>query len=151
VWQGVLSDSVRLQSLGRLLTTLARPMVGDVLERADDAVGISDEQSKALKALCDRIAELADLFNEVGEDGSVRSLVHVYTQDWLRFVYLGEILEASLADIRYLWTEGELSLEFEAGEVVELIQALFADSVHRKEAIREIRGTRGARVGDGSA
>jgi centromere/kinetochore protein ZW10 len=116
-------------------------MVADVLERADDAVGISEEQSKALKGYCDGIAELADLFNEVGEDGSVRSLVHVYTQDWLRFVYLGEILEASLADIRYLWTEGELTLEFEASEVVDLIQALFADSVHRKEAIREIRAT----------
>jgi protein transport protein DSL1/ZW10 len=140
-WQAVLSESVRLQSLGRLVGSLARQMVADVLERADDAVGISEEQSKALKGYCDGIAELADLFNEVGEDGSVRSLVHVYTQDWLRFVYLGEILEASLADIRYLWTEGELSLEFEASEVVDLIQALFADSVHRKEAIREIRAT----------
>jgi protein transport protein DSL1/ZW10 len=138
-WTGVLSDSARLQSLGSLTGTLVKQMIADILERADDPVGISEEQSKQLKGYCDTVAELADLFLEGGENGERRSLVHVYTQDWLRFVYLGEILEASLADIRYLWTEGELSLEFEAGEVVDLIQALFADSVHRKDAIREIR------------
>ena len=33
----------------------------------------------------------------------------------------------------------ELALEFRVEEVVELVQALFADSTHRKEAIREIK------------
>jgi centromere/kinetochore protein ZW10 len=146
VWKGVLSDSARLQSLGSLVGTLVRQMVSDILERADDPVGISEEQSKMLKKFCDRIAALADLFNESGPEGDTRSLVHVYTQGWLRFVYLGEILEASLADIRYLWTEGELALEFEADEVIELIQALFAESGFRKDAIREIRRTDGART-----
>jgi len=94
-------------------------------------------QSGVLKGFCDEIAGLADLFVDPADAG--RTTVHVYAPGWLRFVYLGEMLEASLADIRYLWKEGELSLEFQAAEVVELVQALFADSPHRKEAIREIK------------
>ena len=63
----------------------------------------------------------------------------VYVYNWLRFQYLANILESSLVDIKYLWTEGELSLEFTVDEVVDLIKALFADSHHRRSAISEIR------------
>jgi centromere/kinetochore protein ZW10 len=72
-------------------------------------------------------------------NGEKRSLVHVYTPGWLRFRYLGEVLEASLADIKFLWLEGELSFEFEVEEIIELIEALFAESEHRRAAIRELR------------
>jgi centromere/kinetochore protein ZW10 len=138
-WRGALPESARLQALGGLVAALAAQVVADVLERADEPTGISAEQSAMLKRFCDDVAALADLFADPADPA--RSLVHVYAPGWLRFVYLGEMLEASLADIRYLWTEGELSLEFRAEEVVELVQALFADSAHRKEAIREIKRT----------
>ena len=142
-WKGILSDSARLQSLGSLVGTLAKQMISDILERADDPVGISEEQSKTLKEFCDKIADLADLFDEDDAQSpeKKKSLVHVYTPDWFRFRYLGEVLEASLADIRYLWTEGELNLEYSLDEVVDLIQALFADSSHRRDAIRDIKRT----------
>jgi centromere/kinetochore protein ZW10 len=136
-WRGVLPESARLQALGGLVGALARQVVADVLERADDPQGISEEQSAMLKRFCDEVAALADMFVDPAD--ATRTLVHVYVPGWLRFVYLGEILEASLADIRYLWKEGELPLEFEAGEVVELVQALFADSQHRRDAVREIK------------
>ncbi|KAF2671485.1 hypothetical protein BT63DRAFT_438913 [Microthyrium microscopicum] len=140
-WTNILSNSDRLQSLGSLVGTLLKQMSSDVLERADDPSGISEEQSKMLKSFCDNVAGLSDLFDSPTNDGEeeTSNLVHVYTPDWFRFRYLGEILEASLADIKYLWTEGELSLEFSADEVVDLVQALFADSSHRKEAIRVIK------------
>ena len=51
-------------------------------------------------------------------------------------------MESSLVDIKYLWTEGELALEFEADEVVDMIEALFADTDHRRKAIAEIRRSR---------
>jgi centromere/kinetochore protein ZW10 len=38
-----------------------------------------------------------------------------------------------------MWREGELSLEFGAEEVVGLVEALFAESPLRREAVREIR------------
>jgi centromere/kinetochore protein ZW10 len=150
VWTSVLSDSARLQSLGSLVGTLVHKMIADILELADEPAGISEEQSKILKGYCDDIAGLADLFTDLHakataspDTGETTSLVHVYTPDWLRFIYLGEILEASLADIRYLWTKSELALEFEAAEVVDLVEALFADSSHRRDAIREIKSTGG--------
>ncbi|KAF2435010.1 hypothetical protein EJ08DRAFT_580829 [Tothia fuscella] len=143
-WKGILSDSARLQSLGTLLSHIIRQIGNDILELADEPNGISDEQSKVLKSFCDQIADLADLFlsDETGKEGEKKTLVHVYTPLWLRFGYLGEILEASLADIRFLWREGELSLEFEGEEVVGLVEALFAESGLRRDAIREIRGRR---------
>jgi protein transport protein DSL1/ZW10 len=59
----------------------------------------------------------------------------------LKFQYLANILDSSLADIKYMWTDGELGLEFTAEEVTDLIEALFADSDHRRRAIGEIRRT----------
>lgn len=145
-WRDVLSESARLQSLGSLLSTMIAKIVSDILELADDPAGISEEQSGVLKGFCDQVGQLSDLFEQVDpSSGEMRSLVQVYTPDWFRFVYLGEILEASLADIKYLWTEGELGLEFEIGEVVDLVQALFADSEYRRNAIRDIRSHGGGR------
>lgn len=63
----------------------------------------------------------------------------VYVRNWLKFQYLINILESSLADIKFLWTEGELRLEFSADEVVDLIEALFAESDYRRKAIADIR------------
>jgi centromere/kinetochore protein ZW10 len=71
-------------------------------------------------------------------------MTFIYCPNWLKFQYLAEILESSLADIKYLWNEGELSLEFDAEEVVDLIEALFADSDLRRKLVADIRrkGTR---------
>jgi len=146
LWKDVLCESARNQSLGTLLSHVTRKLISDILELASEPAGISEPESKQLKSYLDAVARLSDLFSVTSPDGEERSLVHVYTAAWLRFVYLGEMLEASLADIKYLWVEGELSLEFEAEEVVELIQALFAESEHRRGAIREIRRSSGGRV-----
>ncbi|RJE16443.1 centromere kinetochore protein zw10 [Aspergillus sclerotialis] len=63
----------------------------------------------------------------------------VYVRNWLKFQYLVNILESSLADIKFLWQEGELRLEFSPEEVIDLIEALFAESDYRRKAIAEIR------------
>jgi len=151
LWKDVLCDNARKQSLGMLLSHVIRKIVSDILELAGEPAGISEPESKQLKTYLDSVAQLSDLFavtmspDGFGSIGEERSLVHVYTPTWLRFVYLGEMLEASLADIKFLWVEGELSLEYEAEEVVELIQALFAESEHRRGAIREIKRSAGDR------
>jgi protein transport protein DSL1/ZW10 len=63
----------------------------------------------------------------------------IYVPSWLRFQYLANILESSLVDIKYLWKESELRMEFTADEVVDLIRALFAETRQRRDAIAEIR------------
>ena len=138
LWKSVLSRSALLQSLGSLLSTATNKIIVDVEDMGD----ISEAESQQLASFCSRIATLEDLFlpeQEPGNDVEVLPLTAVYCSSWLKFQYLANILDSSLVDIKYLWTEGELKLEFGAGEVIDLIEALFADSDHRRRAILEIR------------
>ena len=144
-WRDVLSRSALLQSLGSLLATATNKLIVDIEDMSD----ISEAESQRLATFCSRFSALDALFlPEPASDVPTAEapepvpLTAVYTPSWLRFQYLASILESSLVDIKYLWTEGELKLEFSAEEVIELIQALFADSEHRRKAIAEIRRSR---------
>ena len=140
-WESVLSRSALLQSIGSLLTTATNKIIVDIEDMSD----ISEPESQRLTSFCNRITTLDDLFlpeeaPDADPSDQVISLTAGYTSTWLKFQYLTNILESSLVDIKYLWTEGELSLEFSADEVVDLIEALFADTEHRRKAIAEVRG-----------
>ena len=135
LWTGILSQGALLQSLGSLLSTLTAKMVTEIEELGD----ISEAESQQLKLLCDKVSATRSLFTSVSEQGQDQDLTFIYCPTWLKFQYLAEILESSLADIKWMWKEGELALEFEAEEVVELVQALFAESELRRQAVREIR------------
>ena len=140
-WKGVLSHSALLQSIGSLVSTVVNKMIVDIEDMSD----ISEPESQRLAAFCNQIASLDDLFlpdktsNHAPDTEQPLPLTAVYTPNWLKFQYLSNILESSLADIKYLWAESELALEFSAEELVDLIEALFADSEHRRKAIGEIR------------
>lgn len=139
-WTPVLSHSALLQSIGSLLSTVANKIIVDV----EDMNDISEPESQRLASFCNRIALLEDLFlpeTQPNKDANETSvpLTAVYTPNWLKFQYLSNILESSLVDIKYLWTEGELSLEYGVNELVDLIEALFSDSEHRRRAIAEIK------------
>ena len=141
-WKSVLSPSAVLQSLGSLLSTVTNAIIIDIEDMSD----ISEVESQQLARLCNRISNLEDLFLPARVSGpsdqapqSDIPFTAVYAPNWLRFQFLVNILESSLADIKYLWTEGELSLEFSAEEIVDLIEALFADSDYRRRTIGAIR------------
>ena len=140
-WTGVLSQSALLQSLGSLLSTMCSKIIMDIEDLSD----ISEPESQQLKNYCSQVGALKDLFTPQSSDASVQpgeeviAMTAVYTPAWLKFQYLAEILESSLADIKFLWIDGELSLEFETEELVDLVVALFADSPHRRAGIGEIR------------
>jgi centromere/kinetochore protein ZW10 len=139
LWDPVLSNSALLQSIGSLLATVLQKMMREI----EDLPDISEADSKQLKALCEQASQAKDLFVQPAPDGAQRDMTFVYCPNWLKFQYLAEILDSSLADIRYLWKEGELSLEFDADEVVGLIEALFAESIHRRTAVQEIKRSGG--------
>lgn len=142
-WQSILSPSALLQSVGSLLSTVINKMILDIEDLSD----ISDAESQRLTEFCNQISKLEDLFlpeSKPGQDmasgqAEVVPMTALYVRNWLKFQYLINILESSLADIKYLWKEGELKLEFSSEEVTDLIRALFADSDHRRRAIAEIR------------
>ena len=154
-WKDVLSHSALLQSLGSLLSTVTNKFVVDI----EDMPDISEPESQQLAAYCNRIAALEILFQPTPQSSTdptavaqSRSneqdpvpLTALYAPHWRKFQYLSSILESPLVDIKYLWTEGELGLEFDTEELVDLIVALFADTPHRRGAVAEIRGRRGVR------
>lgn len=137
MWAGVLSKGALLQSLGSLLSTVLSKVILEIEELGD----IGENESAKLRGFCTTISTLSDLFKTpgAGNTGEAQDLTGVYAPQWFKFQYLAEILEASLADIKYLWQQGELSLEFDKEELIELMQALFAESDHRRRAIAEIR------------
>lgn len=147
-WKSILSHSALMQSIGSLLSTVIDKIVIDIEDMSD----ISEPESQRLTAYCKQIIALEDLFlprQEPVSSGQEQSepvaLTAVYATGWFKFQYLSEILDSSLVDIKYLWTDGGLKLEYGVEEVVELIEALFADTEHRRRAIGEIRRSSGVR------
>lgn len=136
-WQNVLSHSALYQSLGSLVSTALTKFINDVEDMSD----IAEDESKKLHGYCVSLASLSQHFQTPDESGEVRDMVGIYSPSWFKFQYLAEILDSSLADIKYLWTDGELKLEMDSEEVIGLIEALFAPSDHRRKAISEIRRT----------
>jgi protein transport protein DSL1/ZW10 len=136
-WQPILSHSALLQAIGSLLSAVINKVIVDIEDLSD----ISEAESQTLIALCNKLSTLEDIFIPETDVGAT-SMAAVYVRSWLKFQYLINILESSLADIRFLWTEGELRLEFSPEEVIELITALFAESDHRRKTLSEIRRTR---------
>ncbi|KAK5112922.1 hypothetical protein LTR62_003744 [Meristemomyces frigidus] len=134
-WTPVLSASALHQSLGSLLSTITTKIIAEICDLGD----IGEEDSHQLRHLMDLVSETKEIFTQQKENGESADLTFIYCPNWLKFQYLAEILESSLADIKFLWFEGELSLEFEGEEVLELIEGLFADSEIRRRAIGEIR------------
>jgi centromere/kinetochore protein ZW10 len=146
-WKPILSTSALMQSLGSLVTMVVSKVISSI-EEMDD---ISEPESQRLTGFCQQIATLEDLFLSTPPSAASHQevtpqepipMTAVYVSNWLRFQYLINILESSLVDIKYLWTEGELSLEYSADEVADLIKALFAESAHRRSAIAAIKGSR---------
>ena len=136
-WQNVLSHSALLQSLGSLVSTALTKFLNDV----EDMTDIAEDESRKLHSYCVSLATLAQHFQTTDDAGEARDMTSIYTPNWFKFQYMSEILDSSLADIKYFWTDGGLKLEMEGEEVVGLIEALFAPSDHRRRAIAEIRRT----------
>lgn len=60
-----------------------------------------------------------------------------YVPSWLKYSYLSELLEASMADISYLFEEGAL-VDFDVEELARLVRALFADTPLRSTTISKL-------------
>ena len=72
------------------------------------------------------------------EDAEI-PLTSQFADKWMKMKFLSEVLQSNLKDVKFLWFESDLSLYFEAGEVVELINLSFESNTGVRQAIREIR------------
>lgn len=138
-WSRILSSSHLCQSIGSLANSMMRKIIEDI----EDMEDISEPESRKLVSLCEPVSAMQNLFlvetDQGVEDEGLVSTIALHCPSYLRFQYLQQMLESNLVEIRYLWTDAGLSLEFRPDEVVDLIKALFAESPQRKSTINAIR------------
>ncbi|THH14983.1 hypothetical protein EW146_g5425 [Bondarzewia mesenterica] len=129
-WKGVMRKSAYFPAVGSLVDAALEAILDSILALPD----ITEVESHRLSELCRILSALEGIFME---DPDQPSLVVAYVPSWLKFSYLSEILEASLADVSYLFEEGAL-VDFEVHELVKLVRALFADTPHRSSTINKL-------------
>lgn len=135
-WMDILPRGDLLRCLGILLDGVVRKIMNDVMDLGD----IGAEESTKLVEWLRKISGLSDIFQHEDKGTEEKNdTTPNYCLSWFKFQYFIEILEGTLADIKYLWLQGELSLEFTEEEIVDLIEALFANSEYRRKAISEIK------------
>lgn len=129
VWMDVLPAETCLTSIGRLIDGVLDDICRFILQFDD----ITADESDRIHQLCKALTSLEALFASRGA-----SIVG-YSTHWLRFNYLAELMEASLADITYLWETGAL-VDFTSDQLVHLLLALFTDTPLRAEVIGKVSG-----------
>ncbi|GAA5914746.1 uncharacterized protein JCM6883_001077 [Sporobolomyces salmoneus] len=127
VWKPVMTPTALYTTLGGLVNEVLLR----VLDEIEDQTDISEEESIRLNRLCKMLHELESLFD--GSSTSVGREVPI----WFKFVFLSELLEASMADILFLFDHGHL-VDFSPQEIVRLIRALFSDSPLRNRNVEKI-------------
>ncbi|PAV20090.1 kinase subdomain-containing [Pyrrhoderma noxium] len=132
-WKPVLPHTKWLKATGRVVDAVLVRVLSDVLALGD----IPEVDSRRLAELCRILSSLESSFFDL-EDPNAPSRVVEYVPSWLKFSYLSELLEASIADVSYLFDEGTL-IDFTVDELVGLIRALFADTPLRSNTIAKIQ------------
>ncbi|KAL5492372.1 YTM1_3 [Sanghuangporus weigelae] len=131
-WKSILPRTKWLRAAGRVVETALARVLSDVLALPD----IPELDSRRLSELCRILNALEGLFVDV-ENPEAPSMVLDYVPSWLKYSYLSELLEASIADISYLFDEGAL-IDFSVDELVRLVRALFADTPLRTNTIAKL-------------
>ncbi|GAA6016544.1 hypothetical protein JCM11491_002356 [Sporobolomyces phaffii] len=127
VWKPVMTPTALYTTLGGLVNEVLLR----VLDEIEDQTDISEDESIRLNRLCKMLHALESLFD--GSETSVGREVPI----WFKFVFLSELLEASMADILFLFDHGHL-VDFSPQEIVRLIRALFSDSPLRNRNVEKI-------------
>ncbi|KAF8967606.1 hypothetical protein BDZ97DRAFT_1903209 [Flammula alnicola] len=130
--KGVLTKSKYYSAIGSVAEAALSRVLQDVLALPD----IPEIESHRLSELCHILNAMEGIFSE---DPEQPSFVVAYVPSWLKFSYLSELLEASLADITYLFEQGAL-VDFQVGELVNVVRALFADTSLRTNTINKLLG-----------
>ncbi len=145
-WETILTRSTWYQAVGSLVDAVSTRIVSDVL----DMPSIGQDEAFSIASHIARVTALDDLFlsspipakadavPSAADPDEIPSTAQ-YAASWLRLQYLSEVLQSNLREVRYLWTESELSLYFTVDEVVDLINLSFEDNAKSREVIKEIR------------
>ncbi|KAF9006117.1 hypothetical protein BDQ17DRAFT_1352779 [Cyathus striatus] len=128
--KGILTKGKYYTVIGQVADAALSRILTDIIALPD----IPELESHRLSELSKILNALEGLFSE---DPNESSFVVAYVPSWLKYSYLSELLEASMADITYLFEEGAL-VDFDLDELVKLVRALFADTPLRTHTINKI-------------
>lgn len=131
----MLPRSAWAQAVGSLLSTVSLKIIADV----KDVSNVGADEAYRIAKLIAKVVTLDDLFRPAGQASDVPSVTAHYTQGWLRLQFLSEVLQSDLKEVQWLWFESDLSLEFSAEEVVELILMSFEYNYRTREVISKIK------------
>lgn len=132
LWKGVLPHSAWSQAIGSLTSSVVTKILDDVRE-------LEDLSLKGIEETVEIITEVTKLEGLFMSKESEHSVISHYVKDWLKLQLLSEILLSNSAYIRFMWFEGDLSEQFTASEVVDLINLTFVKNAVTKSLIKEIR------------
>lgn len=137
VWAPIVPPRTLLRTLGELVDAV----FAQVLEMVQALDDIGERESERVAALCRLLSQGV----EQSLPGSVESTIGVsaaaVVPTWFKFMYLPEILTASLRDLEYLLFDpdsGGALEDYSKGEIVALVRALFADTPHRRRLLDRI-------------
>lgn len=153
-WKKVLSYSAWASAVGSLVNAVAKKIISDVFDRDD----LGADEANLIAELIVKITTLDELFipdaqsvkGSSGRNGTRNTddtsmdlgnapLTARFADNWLKMQYLGEVLQSNLANIRFLWFESGLSLEFTKEEAVDLIMLSFENNPQVRGLIKEIK------------
>ncbi|KAK4048008.1 ribosome biogenesis protein ytm1 [Microbotryomycetes sp. JL201] len=126
-WKPVMNRSSYYTILGDLVNDVLQRVLDEIMDHMD----ISEQESIRLNQLCKQMHQVEALF-----DDGVTS-VGAEVQVWFKFVFLSELLEASMADIMFLFDDGHL-VDFEPSAIAKLVRALFSESPLRQQNLARI-------------
>ena len=146
LWEKILPYSAWASATGSLVNAVATKLISDIFDLTDMSVDEAERAAtlisgvEALDLLFIRKSTTSSLGRPTNstEDAEI-PLTSQFADKWMKMKFLSEVLQSNLKDVKFLWFESDLSLYFEAGEVVELINLSFESNTGVRQAIREIR------------
>lgn len=137
VWAPIVPPRTLLRTMGELVDVVFAQVISMIKALED----IGEKESERLAALCRLLSQGAEQMLESTVDGAAGIGAAMVVPTWFKFMYLPEILTASLRDLEYLLFDpdsGGALEDYSKGEIVALIRALFADTPHRQRLLGRI-------------
>jgi len=103
-----------------------------------DLPSLSNQETTQIADLIAKLEHLNTLFIPENEINGMPTTAQ-WTPGWLKLQFLSQVLQSNLKEIVYMWHESDLSLYFEASDVLDLIELTFEQSERRREAIANIK------------
>lgn len=145
-WSKILPWSACASATGSLVNTVSSKLIADTLELS--TIGV--DEAEHIATIISQVEGLDDLFVKPGSQQNglnATPLTGQFVEKWFKLRFLSQVLQSNLRDIKYMWTDSDLSYYFTLEEVEDLILMSFEDNSNARQTIRDIRANLSPRAG----